>query len=63
MRKVPLIFLVFGLTLILSGLAIAGNGAPSGAHYNWNIIGVQNPKSPNMTGSDGAQIDSGCFRK
>ena len=26
-----------------------GNGAPSGAHYNLNIIGVSNPKSANMT--------------
>jgi hypothetical protein len=28
-----------------------GNGAPSGAHYNLNIIGVDNPKTANMTGS------------
>jgi hypothetical protein len=37
-----------------SGPALAtastGNGAPSGAHYNLNIIGVSNPKSGDMTG-------------
>src|SRR5919206_907906 len=30
-----------------------GNGAPSGPHYDLNIIGVQNPKSADMTGTDG----------
>ncbi len=37
-----------------SGPALAtastGNGAPSGAHYNLNIIGVSNPKNADMTG-------------
>lgn len=33
-----------------------GNGAPSGAHYNLNIIGVSQPKSTDMTGSDGHTI-------
>jgi hypothetical protein len=28
-----------------------GNGGPSGAHYNLNIIGVDNGKNPNMAGS------------
>src|SRR5438309_5867115 len=30
----------------------AGNGAPSGAHYNLNIIGVSNAKTAPLTGSD-----------
>ena len=34
----------------------SGNGAPSGPHYNLNIIGVQNPKSASMTGSDGHSL-------
>ncbi|NVB79136.1 MAG: hypothetical protein HOV81_12115 [Kofleriaceae bacterium] len=34
----------------------AGNGAPSGAHYNLNIIGVEKGKSPNLTGGDGHRI-------
>jgi len=29
-----------------------GNGAPSGPHYNLNIIGVENPKTDPLTGSD-----------
>ena len=29
-----------------------GNGAPSGPHYNLNIIGMENPKNSPMTGSD-----------
>ena len=33
-----------------------GNGAPSGAHYTLNIIGVPKEKSANMTGGDGHRI-------
>src|SRR5207244_9795996 len=29
-----------------------GNGAPSGPHYNLNIIGVTQGKKPPLTGSD-----------
>jgi hypothetical protein len=35
---------------------LTGNGAPSGAHYDLNIIGVAKNKSPNMTGGDGHRI-------
>src|SRR6266567_7344198 len=45
--------------LLLATLALArpafpqnGNGAPNGAHYNLNIIGVENPKTSTLTGSD-----------
>jgi hypothetical protein len=45
--------------LLLATLALArpafpqtGNGAPSGGHYNLNIIGVENPKNSTLTGSD-----------
>jgi hypothetical protein len=31
---------------------ITGNGAPSGAHYDLNIIGVTNAKTPPLTGSN-----------
>lgn len=37
-------------------LAATGNGAPSGPHYNLNIIGVAKGKSPNLTGGDGHRI-------
>lgn len=33
-----------------------GNGAPSGAHYNLNIIGVSKGKTADMTGSNGHRI-------
>src|SRR5438094_6819193 len=36
--------------------ARSGNGAPSGPHYDLNIIGVQNPKTASMTGSDGHSL-------
>ena len=36
--------------------ATTGNGAPSGAHYTLNIIGVPKDKSPNFTGGNGHRI-------
>jgi len=36
--------------------AANGNGAPSGAHYNLNIIGVPKGKSADMTGNNGHRI-------
>ncbi|MFZ5891289.1 MAG: hypothetical protein ACOY0T_09585 [Myxococcota bacterium] len=36
--------------------AITGNGAPNGAHYNLNIIGVDNAKKADMTGNNGGRI-------
>src|SRR3989344_4307572 len=33
-----------------------GNGAPSGAHYNLNIIGVPKDKTADMTGNNGHRI-------
>jgi len=52
---------VFAVALLasLSGVGFAaatGNGAPNGAHYNLNIIGVQNPKTADMTGDNGHRI-------
>ncbi|MEN6603866.1 MAG: hypothetical protein ABFD86_15760, partial [Bryobacteraceae bacterium] len=44
------------LTLALPLLAGSGNGAPSGPHYNLNIIGVQKDKTADMTGNQGARI-------
>src|SRR5438876_3928421 len=39
-------------TFIGPTYAGGGNGAPSGAHYNLNIIGVEKGKTSPMTGSD-----------
>lgn len=36
--------------------ATTGNGAPSGAHYNLNIIGVPEDKNPDFTGGNGHRI-------
>jgi hypothetical protein len=36
--------------------ATTGNGAPNGAHYTLNIIGVPKGKSPNFSGGDGHRI-------
>ena len=45
-----------GATVIGPDSAITGNGAPSGPHYDLNIIGVDNPKKPPMVGNDGHTI-------
>jgi hypothetical protein len=35
---------------------LTGNGCPSGAHYNLNIIGVANPKTADMTDTSGHSL-------
>lgn len=37
-------------------IATTGNGAPSGAHYSLNIIGVAKAKNPDMSGAGGDVI-------
>jgi len=55
MKKAVLILAMVGLLLPLA-LAQAGNGAPNGAHYNLNIIGVAKDKTAAMEGSSGHTI-------
>src|SRR5262244_2339732 len=55
--------LLLVLTLTLPGYSQTGNGAPNGAHYNLNIIGVENPKTSPMTGSDRHTIFVGLGSK
>jgi hypothetical protein len=43
-------------TTTSASVATTGNGAPSGAHYNLNIIGVPKNKTADMTGSNGHVI-------
>jgi hypothetical protein len=46
---------LFAVILSIPGFAqktITGNGAPSGAHYDLNIIGVTNAKTAPLTGSN-----------
>ena len=40
----------------LASVTATGNGAPSGAHYNLNIIGVPKDKSPDFSGGNGGRI-------
>jgi hypothetical protein len=52
---------VLAIALAATGVAFAGNtqtgnGAPSGAHYNLNIIGVPQGKTADMTGNNGHRI-------
>jgi hypothetical protein len=48
--------LVACLALASTAVSATGNGAPSGAHYNLNIIGVSKDKSADMTGNQGHRI-------
>lgn len=51
-RKITTAF----IASLFSLAAFAQNGAPSGAHYNLNIIGVPKNKSASLTGSSGHVI-------
>jgi hypothetical protein len=51
MQRASLCLLLL-VALTLPGYSQTGNGAPAGAHYNLNIIGVENPKTSPLTGSD-----------
>ena len=43
-------------TTAAASVATTGNGAPSGAHYNLNLIGVPKDKTADMTNNDGHRI-------
>jgi len=54
MKKVVVFLLLLGAVSLLTALpagAGTGNGAPSGQHFNLNVIGVANPKTTPMTDS------------
>jgi hypothetical protein len=55
MKKVVLILATLGLLLMITP-ALADNGAPNGAHYNLNIIGVPKDKTAAMDDSNGHTI-------
>src|SRR5438067_13922579 len=46
------VLLLLILAFAAPGFAQTGNGAPNGAHYHLNILGVENPKTDPMPGSD-----------
>jgi hypothetical protein len=55
-RRVALSWCVLIGVFAFAAAALSGNGAPSGTHYNLNIIGVENPKTADMTGTSGKTI-------
>jgi hypothetical protein len=61
MKKLIALVMVVILLVSLSGVALAskdepGNGAPSGPHYNLNIIGVPKAKIASMNNNSGHRI-------
>lgn len=48
--------ITLGYGFAFAGQDETGNGAPSGAHYNLNIIGVTKDKSADMDGNNGHRI-------
>lgn len=48
--------LAAGIAILPQAASATGNGAPSGAHYNLNLIGVPKDKTADMTGSSGHRI-------
>ncbi len=63
--SVAVVLLAFGLFWMSSGVSIGetGNGAPSGPHYNLNIIGVPKDKTASMDDNSGHRIFVSLFRK
>jgi hypothetical protein len=51
-----LVILVMATAIPVGAFPNTGNGAPSGAHYNLNIIGVPKGKTADMTGNNGHRI-------
>ena len=51
-----LVILVMATAIPVGAVPNTGNGAPNGAHYNLNIIGVPKGKTADMTGGDGHRI-------
>lgn len=54
-KLIPAVLLIVGV-LTSSLVFSAGNGAPSGEHYNLNLIGVSKGKTADMTGNMGHRI-------
>jgi len=52
MKHISWVAAILTAALATSALAGTGNGAPSGPHYNLNIIGVSNAKTAPLTNSD-----------
>ncbi len=62
MKKTTTLAIASAMAAVVSLPVMAGNGAPSGSHYNLNIIGVENPKTADMTDSNRHTIFVGLGR-
>lgn len=64
-QSVAVALVFIGLLLAVPGVAVAGegNGVPSGAHYNLNIIGVPMDKTAPMDDNNGHRIFVNLYRK
>lgn len=51
MKNINSVAVCFAIALLLAVPAFAGNGAPSGSHYNLNIIGMATCKTADLTDS------------
>ncbi len=58
MKRAVFLGVIFLLTLsaVVPAAAGTGNGAPSGPHYNLNIVGVPKSKTAPMDGNSGGRI-------
>ena len=53
---VILLALAISMPMLAVPSVLAGNGSPSGQHFNLNIIGVPNEKNENFDGGEGSRI-------
>lgn len=56
MKRFTILAITMLVALSMVAPAFAGNGAPNGAHYNLNIIGVSQDKTAPMDGNNGGRI-------
>ena len=56
MQRFSVLLGALAVSLVLVSAVAGGNGAPSGPHYNLNIIGVSNPKTADMKDTSGHTI-------
>ena len=56
MKKVIMTMVVLMVFGMVAEIALAGNGAPSGAHFNLNLIGMKKEKNDNMGCGAGHRI-------
>ena len=63
MKKILITLAVLMVVGMVVETAIAGNGAPNGAHYNLNLIGMKKQKNENMGCGEGHRIFVGLGSK